>query len=377
MKRIKKKILLSHFYKGNKRIFKKYFNKIKHNTTQHNTTQRCDDNYNKWLEKWSVFGEIPIEAGWTVFHEYMSDNINFVPNDIGRNFIEPILTPYEYQPFYNDKNSFGLILDSNIMPRTFFRSIKGYIYNGDYESVSEEDFKELLNGVDKIVVKPTRNMGGKGVALFTRNGEDFIDSEKNILSMSYLKETYKTDYLIQECLTQSDFMSQFNESSVNTLRIATYRNVKNGNIEVLCGVMRVGRKGTFVDNASSGGSFISIALDGTLGKFVCDEYGVKQSIFNGIDFEHNTFVIPNYDKIKNFVIDVSKHLPHMSLFAHDVAIDEDGHPKLIEVNTTQFSYWLYQFNNTPVFGDFTDELIAHCLKVKDNVEPYLSIRYNV
>ena len=171
-------------------------------------------------------------------------------------------------------------------------------------------------------------------------------------------------------------MAQFNPTSVNTLRIATYRNVTNGNIEVLGAVLRVGSKGAFVDNACSGGSFISVNLDGKLGKYACNEYGLKQKIFNGIDFESEEFVISNFDSIKEFVINVSQKLPHMSLFAHDVAIDENGNLKLIEVNTTQFSYWFYQYNNKPVFGEYTDDLIAYCLKEKENITAEVTVLYN-
>ena len=40
--------------------------------------------------------------------------------------------------------------------------------------------------------------------------------------------------------------------------------------------------------------------------------------------------------------------------------DENGNPKLIEVNTTDFSYWLYQFNGKAAFGEYTDDLLKFC-----------------
>ena len=69
-------------------------------------------------------------------------------------------------------------------------------------------------------------------------------------------------------------------------------------------------------------------------------------------------------------------MPHMSLFANDVAIDHTGTPRLIEVNTIQFSYWLYQFNGKPVFGPYTDELIEYCLKENKNIRPSFFLKYD-
>lgn len=39
-------------------------------------------------------------------------------------------------------------------------------------------------------------------------------------------------------------------------------------------------------------------MNGKLSDFACDEYGVKRSVYNGIDFSKEEFIIPNWDKIK-------------------------------------------------------------------------------
>ena len=171
-------------------------------------------------------------------------------------------------------------------------------------------------------------------------------------------------------------MSQFNPSSVNTLRIATYRDVNTGRIDVIGAVLRIGGKGSFVDNVCSGGGFIHVDENGKLGKFACNEYGVRQSFYNDIDFENNEFIIPDYDRVKKFVCDVAKRMPHMSLFANDIAIDDKGNPRLIEVNTIQFSYWLYQFNGKSIFGEGTDDLLSYCLAENRKIRPDMYLKYN-
>jgi hypothetical protein len=171
-------------------------------------------------------------------------------------------------------------------------------------------------------------------------------------------------------------MAQFNPTSVNTLRIAVYRDVKTGALEVIGAVIRIGGKGSFVDNICSGGSFIYVDNNGKLSNFACNEHGNTYKIHNGIDFEKNEFVIPDFEKIKQFVFEVAKRMPHMNLFANDVAIDENGSPKLIEVNTIMFSYWLYQFFGKPVFGEHTDEIIEYCLKENEKIAPKVVLKYD-
>lgn len=371
-----RKLLLSIRYRRNRVMFDNYFKRII--SSNPSVSSNPDDLQQKkaWKRKWSVFGYEPLDSCWEAFRSSMNGDINLVPNDIARNFFEPILTPEAYQPFYNDKNSLGLVIDERFLPRTYFRCINNKFFDGSYHPVQGDTFMNLFDGVDKLVVKPAKDMGGRGVSLYIRKDNEFYDSEGKLLTLDRLHKLYKTDFLIQECLKQSEFMSQFNETSVNTLRIATYRNVKTGEIEILGAVLRIGGKGSFVDNACSGGSFVYVNEDGTLGKFACNEHGVKRNIYNDIDFSAETFTIPDYDKIKTFVKESACRMPHMSLFANDVAICADGNPRLIEVNTIMFSYWLYQFNGKPVFGEFTDELLEFCLREKSRVQPsvYINVK---
>ena len=366
--------ILRRRYRNSTKMFERYYSRI----ISYNNIRKPEKNryFNEWLQKWSVFGYKPTHLGWQAFLPYMNENVNFVPNDVARNFIEPILIPDAYQPFYNDKNSFGLFLDKDWMPKTYFRSINGLLYDENYNAVHESDFMDLFNNVDKLVVKPAKDMGGTGVALFKRSGKIFLDDGNNELSLQYLRKIYGSDYIIQECIEQNEYMAQFNPSSVNTIRIATYRNIKTGEIHIMGAVLRIGAKGAFVDNISSGGLSIFIDENGKLNKYLRDKYGKTRTIHNDIDFANEEFIIPNFDKVKQFVIEVAKRMPHMSLFANDVTIDTKGNPRLIEVNTTMISYSPYQYNGVPFFGEYTDDLIEHCLKENKKIKPSIFLKYN-
>ena len=76
--------------------------------------------------------------------------------------------------------------------------------------------------------------------------------------------------------------------------------------------MRIGGKGSVVDNAHAGGCYVGINQDGT--------------------------------------------------FCHEV-LDKDSNPHLIEFNCMYYSSWLFQYTTGPAFGPFTQEILEYC---KDN-----------
>lgn len=350
----------------NRKMFANYFLKVKR-LNKIGADAKSSQSRKEWMKKWSVFGEKPVSLGYQVFSHFLGENVNFVPNEIARNFIEPVLTPGQYQPFYNDKNSFNLFLDADDLPKTYYRSINGMLYDGDYNYVPEERFLRFQSDIQKIVVKPSLDMGGKGVSLFCKSEDKYVDDAGHVLSLHYLKEHYHANYLVQECVEQNEFMSQFNRSSINTLRIAAYREVTTGRIVILGALLRIGKKGSFVDNITSGGAFVQVDQNGKLGKKVMlDLYGGESSVYNAIDFTSKEFVIPDYLGITLFVEKIVKKMPHMSLFAADVIIDKQGNPKLMEINTTHISCRIFQFFQ-PMFGKYTDDLISFCLREKEKV----------
>lgn len=324
----------------------------------------------RYKEKWGKIASCVNPIYLNLFSNYIGKNLDIVPEDICHRVVETILDPPIYRAYYADKNMFDKILPLDYMAKTYLRRIQGSWYDVNYEIV-KDSIDNLISNIDdtKIVIKPTvGGMSGKGVKLFAKEGRIWrsLDS-RDILSQKWLDENYGNDCIIQRCLGQSKEISYYNPTSVNTLRLAVYRSVKDDEVHVLRAVMRIGGKGSLIDNAHAGGGFVGIYKDGTLGKFVCNQYGETTNIFNDIDFG-KPHKVPYYDKVIDFAKDVARHIPHHRLLALDIMLDENNNPRLIEFNVEKYSVWLFQFTTGGAFGEFTDEIIDYCAEHKKEIK---------
>ncbi len=177
---------------------------------------------------------------------------------------------------------------------------------------------------------------------------------------------YGDDFVLQEAIQQHVTMSKFCSSSVNTLRLATYKSIIDDTVHILGAVMRIGLEGNIVDNAHAGGLFIGIdTKSGKVGSMLYDSYGHEKTEINGVNFTNNSFYIHNWEGVISLAKYVGGQNAHCRLLALDIAVDSSGIPKLIELNCNSFSYWLYMYTGHTPFGAFTDEIINYCIKNLD------------
>lgn len=330
-----------------------------------------------WLQKWGGY-KIPISAlQYRVFRHYIGDDINIVPEEVIHLVIEPVLNSKMTAGFYGDKNFFEKILPPSYLPKTILRKIRGHFYDKEYKPISLTNsyIDEIIQQVEtrKIIIKPSVDgESGRGVMLF-----NYSDSEKCwrsndiILSTEFLMEKQSDDIIVQEAIEQHIDIAKFNVSSVNTLRLAVYRSVKDEQCHVIGAIMRIGNHGSVVDNAHQGGCFIGINKNGKLKHMVCNQYGQTSQTFNGIDFGQD-FYYPEWDTVISFAKDVCTRIVHHRLVALDIFVDKNGTPKLIEYNITPgtFSSWLFQYSVGSVFGDYTDEILEYCKEIMSKTHLY-------
>lgn len=323
---------------------------------------------NAWQDKWKCLGVKPDTVYYDVFAHYTGENVNIVPENICHDVVERILNPVHYDGYYADKNNFDKIFPKGFLPATILRKINGFYFDADYFDVEMSDsrLRNILNdsGFGKVIVKPTLDScSGKGVIMAKKQVDGWaIVGTNKTLNYDYLEKEYGADFIIQEALEQSEYIGQFNSTSVNTLRLTVYRSVKTNRCVVPSAILRIGAKGNILDNAHAGGGFTALHLNGRLGNKVFNQYGQSVTTFNGIDFtgQHQ---IPDFDKIIKFAKQVGGCVLHHRLLALDVMIDNYGNPKLIEFNSGTsgaYSMWLFQYTGTSAFGEYTDEIIEYC-----------------
>lgn len=150
-------------------------------------------------------------------------------------------------------------------------------------------------------------------------------------------------------------MAVFNPDSVNTIRIMTL--VRSDDTNILSSVLRMGKRGSRVDNCSSGGIVCGIDSNGCLKDVAYDN---KANAYykhpNGVEFAG--FAIPAYSQCLEIVKKLAVRFAGISrLISFDIAIDENNSPLLIEMNISYGELDFHQLCNGPIFGDNTDEIL--------------------
>lgn len=324
-------------------------------------------------QKWGVLFKRKINLKWLHWYSSFSGikSPDFVPESIYYSMIEPILNDQEFSKSYADKNFYDMIYPDGLFPATILRNIDDSFYDNNYVLKNINDDKNLfkiLHVADQLVVKPSLESGGStDVQIFFLKERYFVNKDNEILTLKYLDTYYRNNYIIQEVICQHPFLSQFNKTSLNTIKAFTYRSSKTDRAQVLHLTLRVGAKGQYVDSPSNGGHSIGINSDGRLNNFAISKNGKKFEVINGIDLKENTLKIPFIDSVKQTAVLIAKRNIHHRLLGLDFAIDNLNNVRCIEVNILGNGINSFQLNNGTLFGEFTDEVIEFCLSHKDRL----------
>lgn len=267
----------------------------------------------------------------TLDHEYFYSRTgiytkDYIPMAFFQSELIGRLNRMDLYDAYSDKNLDDVLLPSVKHPHYYLKNINGYYYF-EGRALSKDGALEQCENLGEVIIKPSLSYKGTGVRkLHIEDGK--TDWEEK--SLNEVFNDYKNDFLIQEAVQQHERMSALNPTSVNTLRMATYRS----GMEVLLvyAVVRIGRKGQVIDNQSAGGISVAICPDGTLGKYAFGSAGddMIEKTDTGIVLEG--YAVPSYEKAVETVKRLHYSLPLFDLVGWDISIDEEGEPVLIEWN---------------------------------------------
>ena len=286
---------------------------------------------------WRCFPDIYFQVSmflrsWTDFEKMKS----FVPQDAY--FKIEKLYDSNYCVLLDDKMIFhDLLYYYKIpVPSVFFIFKNNRFLSCDQtEEYSDNVIEKMLLNITDSRIFVKRNVGGEatGVTVFTRKEGRYFHNDI-LVSANYIREKFRDmNIFFEKQVIQPKYVSELNPDTVNTIRVVASRDNLN-KISIFSTTLRVGRKGSFVDNAARGGLIVPINVkDGSMG-----ENGLRMYDTNVYQFHPDTNIcfagrrINEWESVIALVNKTLNVLPVFHSLGFDIAISEDG-PIIIEINT--------------------------------------------
>jgi hypothetical protein len=298
-------------------------------------------------------------------------SLDYIPWNVWYTTVDPTLNNKEMAWAYAEKGNYKKLYGIDNEPLSFFRFLNGLSYDafGGIIQEPERFFEQELRKQTKILVKPViDSWGGKNILVFERdnNGAWQCLNDQVELSFKQLVACYKRNFVVQEFLDSHPFFKRFNPSSFNTIRIYVYRSPKDEQVHILHTLLKVGGKGSVVDNIAAGGHFFYILPDGKFHYGRSSELEKVEEVPDGSGQLLNELPkIPGYDDMLALATKIALQTPFHRLLAMDMNIDSSGMPRLVELNLSEAGSGVQIFG-IPFLGAFTEEVIAYCKSHKKN-----------
>lgn len=187
-----------------------------------------------------------------------------------------------------------------------------------------EDFQKLLEEKETLFVKPIVGMCGRGAYILRK--------DEVINLMETFQKLKSEEAIVEEVVCQHQEMAEFNDTSINTLRVVTVLK-PNNQVQIMAALVRLGRKGEVVDNFHNYGIAALIDI----------ETGIIKT--TGVDREFKRYVvhpdskktipgfrIPSWEKIVDVVIQAAGVIPEVRYVGWDLAIGRNSEIIMIEGN---------------------------------------------
>lgn len=233
------------------------------------------------------------------------------------------LTTYRYRKLlrkfgYYNETTYGKIAE--------YKTFAYYIHRPWIVADKDTDSQVIKDFIAKqgvVFAKPDHGDQGKGVMKIKADDSKAIEE--------LLKDCKQGAFVVEGAIEQDPEIAAINPSSVNTVRAYSMLK-KNGEAEILGIMLRVGRKGSHVDNWGSGG----IGYDFDIETGVCVGYGRDKKnnpyIFHpDSNMQMVGFRLPNFENLRKIIIELSHKVPQARFVGWDIAITPNGY-ELVEMN---------------------------------------------
>lgn len=195
--------------------------------------------------------------------------------------------------------------------KVLFNSLYSGFINREWIELTPTNYQsaeELLEKKNTLIAKPFHLSGGRGIHLINNSRQ--------------ISKIINEHYILEEVVKNHERIGAFSDC-LNTVRIYTL--LKDDGVLILSSCLRIGAPNSITDNMHTGGHCVSIDW----------ETGFINSTgktYTGIEYNKNPLTgeeyigiqIPNWDLLKNAVINICKVTPQCKYCAWDFAITNHG-----------------------------------------------------
>lgn len=216
----------------------------------------------------------------------------------------------------------------------FFEAMKPFFLREAISVSSMEDLSALADFCSRhrrFIAKADKGRCGEGIKIISLSeNDDLADVLRNLVS--------KGKWILEELIIQHPAISEFNPSSVNTVRFPSFRHGDKVVQAFPC--FRFGRSGSVVDNAGQGGVFVSVDIDtGKICTDAYDEFGKKYPAHPDTGKVFKGFAIPQWQDLLDTARKAHLSLPEEQVYvAFDYALSDRGWA-IVEAN---WGDWILQ-----------------------------------
>ena len=230
---------------------------------------------------------------------------------------------HELEGYYRKLNAMGRpeIFDDKAKAMETFRDFTGRDAVVIREASQREEFLSFVAAHPVSFLKPLKDFGGNGI-------RRLLSSATPESLTPYLEQC---PFLVEEGIVQAPGMAQFCPTSVNTIRYNTFYH--DGKLTRLQAVIRMGRSGSFVDNATAGGLYAPVDLQtGRILSPAKSDFGETYEVHpdTGLRFEGTQ--IPQWDELNDLVERIVRVVPEQKQVGWDFALSTGGWV-MVEGNT--------------------------------------------
>lgn len=235
------------------------------------------------------------------YHKNIQGRLEYITDKIRWDYYSK-LNGYDNLDLFNDK-----LKTYEVFKAYCNRKVCGIYSMDDIQILSN-----CFNSDDNVIVKPINSSGGRGVQI----------TKYNELNIENLLCDFPDGIILEEVLQNHKEFLKFNESSLNSVRVATIR--LDTEVVVSFAYARFGRKGSCVDNAFLGGIIANVDIETGVITNAKDEKGKEYIYHPDSNCRFIGYEIPMWEEAKALVKELAQVIPENRYTGWDIAFIKDG-----------------------------------------------------